>query len=322
MIMKRFLISILLVFSLLNIHAQNVYIRAVLDTGHILIGDQVKLRLEAEYPNGVKAILPQLKDTVSTGIEIVSLFKTDSAKAGDKFRYAKTYIVTSFDSGQYFVPALPFVFTYPDGRKDTLMSYPVELLVTNQLNDTTKVPYDIKKPLSVPITLKEYLTWTGIGLLIAAVIGFVYFLFWMRKRNKPLFRFEKPKDPAYVIAIRELDTVKAEKLWQQGKTKEYYTKLTDILRLYIEDYFNVPALESTTDEIIESVSELKLIDSSKIVSLKDMLQSADLVKFAKSSPLPDENDKAWDTSYEFVMQTKNLLQSTIVEKPKAEEEAK
>ncbi len=298
------LFLICFICATLPVSAQNVYVKAELDTNSILIGDQVRLRLQADFPQGVTVLMPAVKDTFSSNIEIVSLLSTDSVKAGDNFRYIRTYVITSFDSGQFFVPALPFIVTFPDGRKDTLQSYPVELNVSNQLNDTTQVPYDIKEPLSVPISFREIAQWTGIGLLIAIVIAAIVYFFLMKKKNKPIFKFEKPKDSPHVVAFRDLDALKAQKLWQQGNVKEYYSRLTDIIRLYIEDRYFVPALESTTDEIADALFRLNLLDQELLKSLITMLQGSDLVKFAKMLPMPDENDQAWDFAYNFIDITK------------------
>ena len=115
----------------------------------------------------------------------------------------------------------------------------------------------------------------------------------------------KPKEPPYAIALRELDRIKGAKLWQQGKTKHYYSEVTDTLRRYIEGRFEIPAMEQTTAEILQSFRYRRdLLTGKSFANLEQTLTLADLVKFAKYEPLPDDNSLALLNAYFFVNDTR------------------
>jgi len=163
--------------------------------------------------------------------------------------------------------------------------------------------------------LYRFLPWILGGLAIALLIA-AGIWFYLKRRN-PLKAFikEKPKEPAHVIALRELEHIKQEKLWQKGEVKTFHSHLTDVLRDYIEDRYGIPAPEQITSEILQSLQSVELPDDKVLWKIQQVLEQADLVKFAKMEPLPDENDLALKNAYLFVNQTK-------FEAPKpAEEEA-
>jgi hypothetical protein len=137
---------------------------------------------------------------------------------------------------------------------------------------------------------------------ILALIGLVIYLILKKKRKGYVF---KPPvvQPAHVRAINELDKLKAEKIWQQGREKEFYSKLTDILRHYIYEREGVNAMEMTSGEILNEVRKLQEVDS-VYDNLKQILSTSDLVKFAKYKPYPDENDLSLVNAYFFVNQTR------------------
>jgi hypothetical protein len=126
------------------------------------------------------------------------------------------------------------------------------------------------------------------------------------KKNKPLLPTRTSIEPAHVIALRNLDLLKEAKLWQQGQVKQYYTNLTDIIRIYIEQRFEVPAMEQTSDEILASLRKIAIEDESCFAALKEILLLADLVKFAKALPLPNENESNILNAYLFVNHTKEI----------------
>ena len=168
---------------------------------------------------------------------------------------------------------------------------------------------DIKLPYKAPVTFKEILPWALAGYVILFIISFLVYYFEKRKKNEKIFvRRPKPKEQPHVIAYRELDRLKGEKLWQKSKIKEYYSHLTEILRVYIEDRFYVRAMEQTTDETMESFKQNQLLDSLLFDSLKNTLLMADLAKFAKAVPLADENEKCLKDAYMFIDRTKQVFQ--------------
>ena len=143
-------------------------------------------------------------------------------------------------------------------------------------------------------------------ILIGAILFFLLYSIKRKKNNQPIFaRPQKPKEPAHIVAIRELDRIKSEKVWQKGKTKQFYSEVTDALRTYIEDRFSIRALEQTSDETIEAFRVQKeLIGEKNFENLNQILKLADLVKFAKYRPLPDDDNLSLVNAYFFVNETK------------------
>ena len=172
--------------------------------------------------------------------------------------------------------------------------------------DTTRGLTDIKMPYSAPLTLKEVTPYILGVLLLGAIIFLLLYSIKRRKKNKPFFALPvKPKEPPHVIALRELDRIKSEKIWQKEKTKQYYSEVTDVLRNYIEDRFEIRAMEQTTDEILDSFRYRKgLVSDKNYQNLSQILSVADLVKFAKYKTLPDDDNLTLVNSYFFVNETK------------------
>ena len=290
-----------------QVHAQRIKATASLDSAKILIGDQVKLFLEIDHPKNVDVTFPQVPDTINSLIEVLSRSGIDTFEAdNEKFmKQIQAYTITCFDSGAYRIP--PYWFKIDiDGNIDSVPSNGVTLQVFSMEIDTTKGPTDIKMPYDAPLTLKEVTPYILGVILIGAIIFFLLYSIKRKKKNQPIFaRPKKPKEPAHIIALRELDRIKTEKVWQKGKTKQYYSELTDTLRTYIEDRFAIRAMEQVTDEILDSFRAQKsLLNDKNFANLSQILQLADLVKFAKYQPLPDDDNLALVNAYFFINETK------------------
>ena len=293
-------------------YAQVVEVNAWLDTSAITIGEQVKLHLDIKKDPKSEITFPELKDTISTGIEII---KTDSGENKDKQLSSRVYTITSFDSGRYELPSLPFVFRY-NGITDTIYSSPLLLEVQTPVVDTTKTFMDIKAPLNTPLTLREtipYILGSAGALLIAALIAYLIFRY---RKKKPVFSKPVKVLPAHVIAFGELDILKEEKLWQSGNIKEYYVRLSDTIRKYLENRYGFNALECVTGEIM---TEFKKVDrdGESTVMLREILQTSDMVKFAKGDPLPSDNQMNLDNAYLFVEKTKFIELVSVEELEKS-----
>jgi len=288
-----------------DLSAQVLKINAHFDSTSIVIGDQVKLRLEVDQPKGAKVLFPKFADTITGKIKVIKTFPPDTVQNGGNLHIQQEILVTSFDSGYHKVAPLAFPFQM-ESIKDTIRSSPLYLNVFNIPIGKDADIRDIKPVYGAPFTLKEI--WLYILLGIGAIlIAFAAWFLYKKYRNEPVFASKKPIEPAHVIALRELDKLRAEKLWQQNKVKEYYTRLTEIIRVYIEQRFGVMAMEQTSDEILLSLKEVYLEDMLALDLLKKLLVIADLVKFAKSLPLPDENEISLLDAYQFVNNTKLII---------------
>lgn len=296
-------------FNINGLNAQIITVNAKLDTNLILIGDQIGLTLEVSHPKSFELNFPVFNDTIIDKVEIIESSDIDTSFNDNYLNLKQQYLITCFDSGIYVLP--PFNFTFKseiDGQIDTIKTVPVYLGVQTLKLDTTNAIADIKVPFEAPVTIKEVLPYILSGLLLAAIVLFIIYYIKKRKKHEPIIKKKvKPRGPAHLIALKELDKLKEKKLWQKNKTKLYHSKLTEIIRVYIEYRFDIMAMEKTTYEILTEFENSGLIEEKTYENLKQMLVLADFVKFAKVNPLPDENEKCLNNAYFFVDKTKPVL---------------
>ncbi|MBN1252792.1 MAG: hypothetical protein JXA16_11700 [Bacteroidales bacterium] len=294
-----------------NINAQEV--SAKLDTFQIEIGDQVYLYLSVSQDDNEIVKFPDLKDNIIDGVEIISKSTIDTNKlANGKLNLKQSLLITSFEDSLYFIPPFPFI-----SGKDTLytnsLSFDVLMMridsATVSKIDTNQILriFDVKEPIKTPFTFEEFLKnyyLYMIGILALALITFLIWYYIKKKReNKPLIEIKKPQEPAHIIALRKLGNLKEKKLWQSGKEKAYYSELTDIIREYIKNRFNIHTFEKTSYQLLENIKISKIVDNERYNELSNLLNLSDLAKFAKYKPLPDENDLSMKNAIIFIKET-------------------
>jgi hypothetical protein len=297
-----------------------VKVGASLDTTYLFIGDQTNLRLEASFPKGYAVEFPVYADTIIDKLEIIYAGKVDTVENNGTVTLRQSYLVTSFDSGWYKIPEARFVVKQPDRLPDTLYAAPLFFGVQTIPIDTTRrdAITDIKKPVEAPLTFKEVLPFILYGILIMGILALGVYIYLKYKKKEPVFRLkEKPKEPAHIKALRELDELNEQKYWQRGLNKEYFSILTDIIRTYIEGRFGIPAMEQTTDEILESMRYRFEIEKELKSELANLLMRADFVKFAKATTEANENEASLQFAYHFVLKTKpvEVLRDEDTENP-------
>lgn len=318
------LVFVLLIFVSFRGLSQSITVKASVDTNLILIGDQIKLHFEVNQPNDYQVNFPILNDTIVNKIEILSRSQIDTVHINNTSLLLKQdYLITCFDSGIYEIPSFKFTFkSKNDTLTDTLSTRSFYLGVQTIKLDSTKpnAITDIKMPIKAPLTLQEVLPYIYYSLAIIIIILLLIYYLKKRKRNEPLIKKRiKPKEPANVIALRDLDKIKQEKYWQKGKVKYYHSMITEVLRTYIENRFEINAMERTSHEIFSSFTNNKLLDNDSFEKLKQILTLADFVKFAKYKPLPDDNEQSLNNAYKFVLNTKKVVD---LYNPEKEEEDK
>jgi hypothetical protein len=288
-------------------HTQNVQVSAKFDsTNNILIGDQVKIKLQAICPKGTILMWPTIKDTIIKQIEVASRTKIDSVFSSDKksLTLSQIFTITSFDSGTYKIPAFEFNYRFlKDTNNYTALTNELYLNVNTIAVDTTKEIRDIKTPLKAPISFRELLPYIGGVVILSVIILLIIYYIQKKRKAEPLIRFKQVRVvPAHEIALLALQKLKDDKLWQNNKVKLYYVELTDILRKYIENRFEIDALEMTTDEITASFKTIDIAEELKR-KLRNILILADLVKFAKAQPLANEHDICLENAFDLVNNT-------------------
>ena len=293
--------------------AQKIQAKAVIDSTNILIGDQINLRIELDQPDNVNIEFPVIGDSLSSTVEVITKSPLDTFKLDEteQIKIIQNLTITSFDSGKQVVPPFYFRLKY-DELYDTIETLPAEFFVHSMPIDTTKGPVDIKKPYQAPVSLKEVTPYILGAILIGALIFFLFYYIQRKRKNKPIFaKAAKPKEPAHILALRELDRIKEEKLWQTEEIKTYYSLVSDTLRTYIQDRFNIQAMEYTTEETVMAFQQQKnLVSAKSLEELKSILSLSDLVKFAKYTPLPDDHNLTLMNAYFFVNQTKKEAKQT------------
>jgi len=311
-IYKSTLFFLLIAFSTGTGYGQRTLIDMAVDSASILIGEQTVMRLTitSDKDRAIQVVLPA--DTLMNGVEVLEIAKPDSSIIeNDRLLIKQDVLITSFDSSLYLLPPIKVI----DGV-DTVYSNQVALKVsTIPVNvDKPEEFYDIKDIWKPPFVLADYYPYIFgalLALLLVCIIAYIVTRLRKRKSILPVKKSE-PKLPPHEQAIKELDEIKQQKLWQQGLNKEYYTLITDTIRRYMVERFGTNAMEMTSGEIMDFIRTQTDADS-VFENLNQILKVADLVKFAKLHPLPDENDLSMMNAYLFVNQTKVVTPSKPIE---------
>jgi hypothetical protein len=292
----------------------NVTFKARLDSATLLMGKTTALHLEITQDKGARGFFPgEQADTLSAMVEIADRPAADTTDLGNnRIQINRDLIIQSFDSGMWIIKPISYVVNGDTAycNQLTLKVLPVDV---SKMKDI----HDIKPVEDVPFNLLDWLPdywWAWLlGLLLIAGGIWAYRKYYKKGIN-PL-RPGKKRLPPYEEAMINLQNLKAAQLWQQGKEKEYFTGLTDILRVYIDRRFHINAVEMTSSQIIET---LKRNDETRAVNeqLEMILEVADIVKFANARPLADDNEVAYRRAVNFVEETRP------VEQPETKEEVK
>ena len=280
-------------------------VSATLDSTTLFIGDQTDLHLRAIGEAGEQVAMPVLDKELIPGVEIVdrTIVDTISLKDG-RVQYDQYLTVTSFEDSLFYIAPLPFV-----SGDDTVWSDGLTLNVVQPFEmDTTDMAItDIKGVYKAPIWWWGIFRWVLLAVLLAGVgVAGYYLITYLQRRKLEEAGNEvvtEPLRPAEEVALEKLDAIKEKKIWQQGQVKEYYTQLTDVVREYIARRFEVSSVEQTSDETLRDIRPLLSERKDLYEQLRKMLTLADLVKFAKWSTTPDENELSLRNAYTFVKET-------------------
>ncbi len=297
-------LPVLFLLFVSSVQAQQITVDSKIDSTVIWIGDQTNLSFEVSQMPDKRVQFPIFSDNIPGGLEIVEPLKIDTTSSADGYLIVKhQYLVTAFQDSLLYIPPFPFIID-----EDTIWSKSVSLKVVRpfELDMEANAITDIK-----PV-YKPKFNWAGffkIVLLVILIIGLAIGLYVLIRKyiqNKPVFEpiHVEPRLPAHVIALEGLNKIKDEKPWQQGRLKEYYTELTDIVRVYMARVFEMNAMEMTTDEILDALHYMRKENKQLYGKLQNMMRTADLVKFAKWKPMNDESEQSLKDAFLFVEQTK------------------
>ena len=266
------------------VFAQQKQVVTSIDTIKNKIGAEFKLSIKTTVDTSSKVIFPKLKNFGA--LEVIQSYPIDTIKTDGRYELVKKYGLTQFDSGRYVIPSIKIFINSKPFMTDSLL---VE--VANVKVDTLKQKmFDIKNIAPADNSIGN---WWKYLLILALIIGIGAFIYWyIKKHQKKKLEEEIFKTPIEK-ATSLLNNLEKKELWQKGEVKAYYSELTDIARNYIEEAIEIPAMESTTSELIQglkaaSVKKKMTVSQETIENLERVLKQADLVKFAKSKPLDFE----------------------------------
>ncbi|MEZ4969289.1 MAG: hypothetical protein R2814_06465 [Flavobacteriaceae bacterium] len=275
------------------------------DTTYIKIGEQINFKVSVETDSTAQVIFPE--GQTFSPLETVEALKTDTVKKLDRMTLQKIYALTQFDSGSYILPRQQIMINgkpfFTDSVRIEVSTVPVDTLAQKM--------YDIKPIINVEKSNASF--WR----IIFWVLGFLILvgaaLYWFVFRKKPLSEEEKVALlPPFDRAILGLKQLEKSKYLIQDDYKSYYSELTDIVRSYLEEDVHVTALESTTDQLIEKLEMMKdagqlKLDHETIQQFKKVLQTSDLVKFAKSKPESSVAEQDRRSVEQIVIKTKEAI---------------
>ncbi len=313
--MYKYILFLVFVSGSSSVMSQNGSATIQLDKPEIKLGEQTEVVLTLSYPVTSTYNFATLNDTLSKEVEIVELGKIDTTYEGSNLStkvLTRKITITSFDTGYHAIP--PIVFP---GKNDSLSTEPFLIQVLDVAVDPPQQTAqgepeieikDIKNIRETDFSIWEWMKMNALWLILAlvTVVGiWAYFKFLHPKlQNKGVTKLiQKKITPPHQIAIEKLNKLEDQKLWQNGQIKLYQINLSEIVREYIENQVFIPALESTTLEIIESLKKEGLSEEI-ITELKGMLELSDLVKFAKHNSNSEENSNSLKKAYHFIEVTK------------------
>lgn len=308
--MKTLIFRLLLILSAANViaHAAGHYqIKASLDSLQLTMGKKTVVRVDIVQPKDVSTDILVDKTLFPTEIELQDWIEGDTTDIGNGLvEINRGAVIQSFDSGAYVIPAFLLV-----SGPDTLRSNPLNLKVipvdVSNLTDINPIAdvsdYESKWYDWLPDWITDYWVWILFTLLIIAG-GICGYLILSKKVNVTILP-QKKRLPPDQIAFQRLTALKEAQLWEKGMEKEYYTRLIDILRDYLQERFGINAMEMTSSQILKALRDN---EETKLSSerMQRVVEIADFVKFAKVRPLPDDNVRSFAEAVRFVEETRPL----------------
>jgi hypothetical protein len=290
-----------------------IVVSASIDSTMLMLGDQTDLHLSVTHEASEQVQMPVFGELLQDGIEIVDRTAVDTTTLPDgRVQLKQNLTLTSFKDSLFSIEPL-----YVTSGEDTFWTEPMALNVIQPFEvDSSLAITDIKDIEKAPIWWWGIIRWILLAIGILLLIDLAFWLWkWYEKHHQPAEETIDPEllRPADEVALEKLDEIKAAKIWKDGKVKEYQTELTDVVREYIGRRFDVHSTEKTSDETLREMkpilksTEYRVQSTDLYERLAKMLQLADLVKFAKWHTTPDENEQALMTAYDFVNETKEVI---------------
>lgn len=271
------------------------------DSASMFVGDQMRMRLELSIAKSLELKPLDLSFIAADSVfEILSESNWDTVNTStDKLRLQKNMLFIAWDSGFQSIPSIPIAYKY-GGKTDTFYTRKITMKIDFPQVDTTLA--DIKPILKEPLKLVDFI-WYILGGLVLILVVVLIIRSSKRKNLPPPPPVQAPPLLPHELALKQLEALEKQRMWQSGQVKAYHSALTYIVREYLEKRYGILALEQTTDEILAQLRQ-RDFDFSLSQKLGDVLQTADLVKFAKAEPTAAFHEQAMVVAREFILKTK------------------
>lgn len=299
---RSIIILYLAVVSSAIIQAQTISVSCSADTTDYLVGDFISYQIEVVAKKNIQVLDPVIPDTLSQ-LDLISMLEPIRSETDESISTNYNFILAGYDSIAATIPPVAIEYRF---EGDTLLKKittdPITVNIHTVPVSTAEEIKDVKSPLTIAFDWIELILWLALGLLLLTVVWILYKNYKKKKSEAPV---EKRiiKIPGHVKALTALDELERQQLWQKGKVKEYHSRITEIIRVYFEHRFELPAMELPTTESINRLRNIK--EAENITELTfDFLSNADLVKFAKFQPLQSVNE-------EMMTQARNIIRETI-----------
>ncbi|MDZ7294944.1 MAG: BatD family protein [candidate division KSB1 bacterium] len=304
-------LGFLAALCIVGVHASQVRssitVESKVDRATIFIGDRVMYTVTVKRTPDVVVEMPSLGAHLGM-FELRDYTVKEPVKQGGLLVEQTEYVISTFETGDFEIPPLTIrYYTAADTTRKELRTEPIKITVQSLNPDQAGDIRDIKPPLEIPRDWGLVARRVGLGVAAVLVLALAAVAFVRYRKGKSILpKREKPPRPAHEVALEELDALAHEGLLEAGQVKEFYSRLSEIVRRYIENRFYVDALEMTTAEVMAAMDDAALGDD-ELRMLRELLELSDLVKFAKYVPAEEEHKGATEAAYEFVHRTKLIV---------------
>jgi len=290
-------------------------VTSAVDTSRITIGDRITYTITIDHVDTMRVERPG--EGVNLGqFEIKDYKIHDPVHADGRIKQQFDYVISVFDTGAFVIPPFPVAYFPTDSLSDyrLIEASPVTIYVESVIQDEERQLREVKPPIDIPYNYLALLSLIAAVVLTAVLLFIGYRLYKKRKESGYLIRAPEPARPAHEIALSALDNLLAKNLLADGLTKQFYSELSELIRRYIEGRYYVRALEETSTEILAQMKDQELNEMS-FTWLQNLLQLADLVKFAKYQPAEEENHESPQWARSFIDETKIIYEPVTISEP-------
>ena len=308
----KILVAAVLTCLSLTAHAAPVQVKARLDSVRLLMGRMTALHLEVVEDAGSVGQFPVFATPRPDGvvglcgdsIELRTSISRDTVSLGSgRIQINYTVPVQAFDSGEYRLPPFVYVAGRDTARSNELMLQVIPVPVSEDAKISDYAGVMEPRDKSIFDILPQWMVdfWWIILLVLLLAAATVWGV--MRYRDRGYILPKKPEPSPYAVAKHQLAQLRAQRLWERGLEKDYFTRLTDILRIYLDKRFGINAMEMTSDQIVRTLADNAAVKEKRDY-IRKILTTADFVKFAKVRPLPGDSVAALEDAERFIEETK------------------